>query len=131
MSVTLTYGAATVELPEDLYWSDEIDWHPVAQATTRTLTGALVVQSGALLSGRPITLQPEDDKSAAITRAALDTLRTWAAVPGAVMTLTLRVTSRSVIWDHEKTAITAVPFIHYSDVQSDDLYFATLRFLEN
>lgn len=129
--ITLQYNASSVTLPEDLYWSDENNWSPVEQAVSRTLTGALTIQVAALQAGRPITLQPEDEKSGAMTRATLDTLRTWAAVPGAIMALTLRGTTRSVIFRHQDTAIEATPFIHYSDVQSVDFYFATLRFMEN
>lgn len=130
MSITLAYDATTIELPEDLYWADENSWHPVEQTSQRTLTGALIVQHAARQAGRPITLQPDDGRSAAMTRATLDALRTWAAVPGRQMTLTLRGVSRTVLFRHEDTAIEATPFIHYSDVQSDDYYLATLRFME-
>jgi hypothetical protein len=130
MSITLAYSATTIDLPEDLYWVDENSWHPVEQNSKRTLTGALIVQVATRQAGRPITLQPEDDRSAAMSRATLDVLRTWAAVAGREMTLTLRGVSRTVIFRHEDTAIEATPFIHYSDVQSEDFYLATLRFLE-
>jgi len=129
MSITLQYLTDTIELPEDLYWADENDWHAVQQTSGRTLTGALVVQVAQRQAGRPITLRPEDDHSAVMTRATLDTLRTWAAVPGAEMTLTLRGVSRSVIFADD-SRIEATPFIHYSDVQADDLYLATMRFTE-
>lgn len=130
MSITLAYGVTTIDLPDDLYWADENDWHPVEQRSQRTITGALVVQHAARLAGRPVTLQPADERSGVMSRATLDTLRTWAAVPGLQMTLTLRGVTRSVLFRHEDTAIEATPFIHYSDVQADDFYFATLRFME-
>lgn len=130
MSITLQYLTTTIDLPEDLYWSDENDWHPVTQKVDRSLTGALLIQSAQYQAGRPITLRPEDDHSAVMTRATLDTLRDWAAVAGAQMTLTLRGVSRTVIFRHQETALEATPFIHYSDVQADDLYLAVLRFME-
>jgi len=44
-------------LHPDLYWSDEDDWHPVAQNVARTLDGALDIQAQGMVSGRPITLR--------------------------------------------------------------------------
>lgn len=131
MSITLTVGATTIALNEDLFWVDENDWHPVEQTSERTITGALVVQAAGRVAGRPITLQPEDDRSGATSLATLTQLRNWAAVPGQVLELTLRGVSRSVIFrHHDGAAVEAKPWIHYSDVQTGDWYFATIRFME-
>lgn len=130
MSITLQYLSTTLELPEDLYWADENDWHPVEQKSSRGTTGALIVQTAQRVAGRPITLRPEDGNSAVMLRSTLDALRAWAAVAGRQMTLTLRGVTHTVLFRHEDTAIEAVPFVHYSDVQDDDLYLVTLRFLE-
>ena len=47
----------TLALPADLQWQDEMDWNAVAQAAPqRTLSGALVIQQGTKLNGRPVTL---------------------------------------------------------------------------
>lgn len=127
MSLTLTDGLTALELPADLYWSDEFSWTPVTQSTSRTLTGANIVQRAALLSGRPITLSPEDDSSAWLTRAALDQLYAWAASLTASLTLTgLRGASRSVLL----TAIEARPVKHQADVDPGDFYIATIRLME-
>ena len=131
MSITLTVGATTIALNADLFWSDENDWHPVEQTAERTITGAMVVSASARVAGRPITLQPEDDRSGATSYATLTQLRNWAAVPGQVMELTLRGVSRSVIFrHHDGAAVEARPWTHYSDVQTGDWYFATIRFME-
>lgn len=131
MSITLTVGATTINLNPDLYWADENNWHPVEQTAQRTITGAMVVSAAARVAGRPITLQPEDDKSGATDVTTLAQLRNWAAVPGQVLELTLRGVSRSVIFrHHDGAAVEASPWIHYSDVQTGDWYFATLRFME-
>lgn len=131
MSITLTVGATTINLNPDLYWSDENDYHPVEQTAERTITGAMVVSAAARIAGRPITLQPEDDRSGATDLTTLTQLRNWAAVPGQVMELTLRGVSRSVIFrHHDGAAVEARPWIHYSDVQTGDRYFATIRFME-
>ena len=131
MSITLTVGATSINLNPDLFWADENDWHPVEQTSTRTITGALTVQTAARIAGRPITLQPEDDRSGATSLATLTQLRNWAAVPGQVLELTLRGVSRSVIFrHHDGAAVEARPWIHYSDVQTGDWYFTTIRFME-
>lgn len=131
MAITLSDGTTTVDLNEDLFWSDENNWHPVAQTAQRSLTGALIVQAAALLKGRHITLEPETDDSGALTLEVLEQLRNWAAVPGQQLTLTLRGVARTVIYrHHDGEAITARPWIHYSDVQLGDFYLCTLRFME-
>ena len=61
--ITLTDGVDSIILHSDYQWIDEHDWHPVEQSVERGLTGALIVQLGTRLAGRPITLQPEDDSA--------------------------------------------------------------------
>ncbi len=129
--ITLTVGATTVALPDDLYWTDELSWSPVSQQVERTITGALVVQVATRVAGRPITLQPVNDACAWIARSALDQLYAWAAVAGQEMTLHLRDTNRAVIFrHHEGEAVQATPVVHQSDVQPGDWYTVTLRFME-
>lgn len=131
MSITLTVDTTTVTLNPDLFWEDENNWHPVEQTAERTLTGDLIVQVAERTAGRPITLRPEDDSSGATSLTNLEQLRNWAAVPGQVMTLTLRGVSRSVMFRHQDgSAIEARPWVHRSDVQAGDWYLATFRFME-
>lgn len=131
MTITLAVGATTVTLNPDLFWEDEHNWHPVEQSAERTITGALVVQTGTKTKGRPVTLKPEDESSAATSLTDLTQLRNWAAVPGQEMTLTLRGVSRTVIFrHHDGSAIEARPWVHWSDVQSTDWYLATIRLME-
>lgn len=131
MTITLQYLTTTIELDPDLFWEDEFNWHPVEQTAERTVTGALVVSAAARVGGRPITLRPEDDNSAWMARSVVETLRTWAAVPGRQMTLTLRGVARAVIFRHQDgAAIEAVPVVHYSDIGSTDWYRCTFRFQE-
>lgn len=121
----------TLTLHQDLYWSDEHQWHPVSQTAQRTVTGALIVSVSAKVAGRPITLQPETDTSAWMTREAVETLRNWAAVPSKTMTLTLRGAARSVIFRHQDgVAVEAKPVAHFSDVLDTDWYLVTLRLME-
>jgi hypothetical protein len=131
MSITLAVGATSVTLHEDLYWADEYAWQPVEQATERTIGGALIVQSALRTGGRPITLQPDSDNAAWLTRAVVEQLRNWAATPGQQMTLTIRGTPRTVIWrHHDAPALDATPVVHYSDAADGDYYRVTLRLME-
>lgn len=128
MSTTLTDGTQTVTLPETWQWSDE-DWAPIEQSTTRSITGAAIVQIGQRAGGRPITLQPIADDDAGMSHAVLTQLRAWAAVPGQQLVLTLRGTAYTVLLRHEDGAIESRPFRPYEDVQAADPYLATLRFI--
>lgn len=131
MAITLAVGATSIDLHPDLFWNDENQWHPVEQTAQRTITGAMVVSSSTKIAGRPITLQPEDDSSGWMPQTVVTQLRNWAAVPGQVLQLTLRGTTRDVIFrHHDGAAIEALPVIHYSDVQSDDWYRCTIRLME-
>lgn len=131
MSITLSDNTTSISLHPDLFWNDENNWNPVEQSVERSITGALIVQTAQRVAGRPITLQPEDNSSAWMTRETLDALRNWAAVPGKQMTLTLRGTDRTVMFrHHDGEAIVATPVVHYSDVVSTDWYRVTIRLME-
>ena len=131
MSITLAVGGTTLNLSPDLFWSDENNWHPVEQSVTRSITGALIIQPQGRDAGRPITLEAEDDNSAHMPLSAVAQLRNWAAVPGQELTLTLRGIARTVIFRHQDgAAVEATPWVHYSDVQTGDLYRVTLRLME-
>lgn len=128
--ITLSDGTDTIELHPDLFWSDEDNWHPVAQAVQRTITGALDIQVSALNKGRPITLEPEDDSSAWMASTIVQQLRNLAAVPGQQMVLTLRGVSRTVIFRHQDGGFEAKPVIHYRDRVPGDWYLCVIRLME-
>lgn len=72
---------------EQLEWTDERDWDPVEQNQDRSLSGALIVQEGVKLYGRPITLS--SNGGAYFTLAKVRELEAMAAVSLKVMLLTL------------------------------------------
>lgn len=47
----------SIELDDQLEWTDEFDWDAVTQELERSIGGALLVQEGIKLHGRPITLK--------------------------------------------------------------------------
>ena len=130
MSITLTDGTTSLELHPDLLWSDEYRWNPVVQSADRSITGAHIIQTAGVQSGRPITLEPEDDSSAWMTRTQVDAIRNWAAVPGKEMTLTLHGVSRTVIFRHQDGGFEARPVLHYDVPVSTDFYLCTIRLME-
>lgn len=131
MTITLKYLTTTLTLPGDLFWSDENDWNSVEQTVQRSTTGALIISSAARIAGRPVTLKPDDDSGAWMPQGLLAQLRNFAEVAGAVMQLTVRGTSRDVVFrHHDGPAVEAVPVVHYSDVIDADWYRVTLRFME-
>ncbi|HEY0953977.1 MAG TPA: hypothetical protein VGE36_04420 [Roseateles sp.] len=132
MSITLSVGATSVALPADLYWSDELAWHPVGQSATRSVTGALIVQVQATTTaGRPITLAPPVELASWLPRSVLLQLRAWADVPGQVMQLQLHGALRDVMWRHQDgEVITTRPVMPQEGVAPEDAYTATLKLME-
>ena len=132
--ITLTNAGSVLELPEDLYWSDELTWSEVAQQTERGIFGTLIVDAMARSGGRPITLQGEGN-SAWIMRSTLKTLKAWANVPGLLMTLDVRGETFTVAFDHgdaeESRALAMSAVIEFADMQDGDYYCSlVLRFIE-
>lgn len=97
----ITLGGVT--LPDDLQWIDEYAWSPVARASERSLTGALIVEEAVNLAGRPITLSGD---WAWIDITTLAALRALAATPGWTGTLVLA-DSRSFAVAFRDDAVTA------------------------
>ena len=126
---TLTYGATTIALPDDLDWDDEFSWQAVEQRTEYSITGALIVEASAKQAGRTITLAG-DDRSGWILRSTLATLRAWAALPAQAFTLVLRGTTRTVAFDQSQGAVDARPVVDFSNPDVADYYIPTLRFIE-
>lgn len=134
MPYTLTLGnvdlAADHDLcGEQLQWTDEHEWDPVEQNQDRSLGGALMVQEGAKLYGRPITLASND--GAWFTKATVDALQVLRDQPGIVMLLTLPSGQQyHVTWNRPAgPPVEAVPVWRRVVYQPDDLFFLTLRLI--
>jgi hypothetical protein len=104
--MAITLGA--VALPSGLIWGNEFDWHPVAQATEYSLTGALILEQSIKQAGRLITLTGGKD-FAWLTRAQVKALKA-ALDSGAVLTLTLHdARTFSVVPAAEPLAVSPLP----------------------
>ena len=111
----------TLTLPTDLIWIDEFDWTPVQQSQSRTITGALIIESGIKTKGQSITLAG-DNESGMIARSDLKLLQAKLNST-ATMVLTLNdARTFNVIFDHSKNPIEAKQWIDYSDTLDADFY---------
>ena len=103
-------------------------------STSYLITGALLIQSATRQAGRPITLVGAPDM-AWVTRAAIEQLRAWAAIPvgGSTGRFELAFADGrvfTVAFRHQEVAIEAEPVMGFPARASTDFYRLTLRFLE-
>jgi len=119
----------SVSLPDDLLWIDEFNWPTVIRSTEYALTGALIVDAGQRLAGRPITLAGSVD-GGWVTRATLDALRVLAcALPGQYVLTLADGRSFNVVFAPDD-ALTAEPVVAFSDPGVDTWYVATVKLIE-
>lgn len=126
--ITISAGATTITLPEDLVWPGEFDWSAVEQSVEYSCAGAVVVQEGVKQKGREITLQGSED-AAWITRAVLEQLYTMSQVAGQVFTLSFHGREFDVMFLRPK-GIEATQVVGMSDPASSDYYWIKLNFIE-
>lgn len=130
--ISLSYSGTTVDLSDDLAWSDEFAWSGVQQTVERSVTGALLVSLGAMSGGRPITLKGSPE-SGWLTRATVQALKAWEATPGVVMSLTIGSTTRNVMWRlQDGPGVAVEPILEFGAADTDgaDFYACTLNFME-
>ena len=129
MATTLTYGATVLTLPDHLLWTDEFSWTQVQETATYSAAGALLLDRGTKLAGRPITLEGSRN-TGWMTRATALTLLAWANLPGASFTLLYRGTSYAVQFSRSgESPLVITPKVSYSDPQASDYCYAVMRFI--
>lgn len=126
----------TVDLGEEydlggdqLEWVDEFDWDPVAQEQDRSLSGALIVQEGVKLYGRPITLA--SNGAAWFLLSVVRQLEALRDERGRIMLLTLPTGAQHhVIFNRAAgAAVEAKPLWRQVNPGADALYEITLRLI--
>lgn len=115
-------------LPGDLIWTDEFQWNPVERATEYAVTGALVVDVGERLAGRPITLESMDD-GGWVSRTTLLALYSMAGDPDLTMVLT-HGDGRTFNVTFAEPPFEAEQVVAYSDPVGTTWYQLTLRLIE-
>lgn len=112
------------ELDDNLYWSDEFSFVPIAQSKERSVEGGLVIDTSPLFFGQPVTLQ-----GAWVKRDAVLVLRLM-ALDGAVRTLTLNDGSElAVMFDIEAGGVEAVLLSPEKNPTAETLYELTLHLI--
>lgn len=130
---------AGIELPEDIYWSDEFTAWKVGQSVKTSLTGARIVHESALQAGRPITLESQQDGSRWVAVVSLSTLRQLQALEAAPRTTPMALVlpahnsgdrTLSVLWRRsDGAAIDAKPLRFAVPARDSDLFSITLRLM--
>lgn len=130
MSITLFDGTTTLTLPPDLQWVDQYQWAGTEQAVTRSLTGAMIIQTAAKSAGRPITLQPPADNGAWWARSNWGQVQTWLDDPALTLTLTIYATAYTVRFrHHEAPAAEARPVMFFADPADIDWILPSFKFI--
>jgi len=127
LSITLSDGTSTIDLPPELQWKDEFDWSSVEHSTDYSLTGNLVVQEGVKQDGRPITLYGGEE-GAWSDREQVQVLMLMSSVPNKVMTLTLWGRTFNVMF--RRPALEAKPLFRKADPALSDQYALTINLME-
>lgn len=125
-----------VALPHDLLWSDEFSWTPVTTRKEYSLTGALIIDTATMLTGRPITLASPDQEMAWVTREVLKKLYTWSTTAGFKMRLSLEYPTDERVFvvtfapTAEGPVVTAAPVKGFPGYEDGDWYSVTLKLME-
>ncbi|WP_066016823.1 MULTISPECIES: hypothetical protein [Endozoicomonas] len=120
----------TITLPDDLLWINEFEWNPVEQTTERSLTGALLVQEGQLLYGRPIVLSGNGE-AGWVSRLTVKSLFALSKAANKTMTLTLPDNRQfSVIFDRSNGApVEAQQVLPFAYPEDCDHYHLKVRLI--
>lgn len=110
-----------IDLPDDMVWKDELDWCPVSQIITPTLTGAAIVEETASLAARQITLV------GITTRGVVRQLKQLEAELTPTMQLTVHGLPFAVTW--RRPGVVATPFDEWADPDDGDPYNLTLNLM--
>jgi hypothetical protein len=121
-----TLGGVTIA--SSIVWTDKFQYSGIAQQTTRTLGGRLVVYRSALTGGRPITLESLEDQGC-VPLAVVAQLQALSAALGAVYTLEIGGESYQVSFRHEEPpAFSATPAVISRSVPLEgDLFRVSIK----
>ena len=118
-----------VHLPDNLIWVDEFSTTQVAASHTRSLTGALIVQTSLKLAGRSIVL--DGQAGGWVTHTQLTALRLLLEVnPDKTFILDYRGITQDVIQNASTgPALTSTAIVDYETPTAEDYYWINLKLL--
>lgn len=113
-----------LELPENLYWSNEFKFKGIAQSVERTVAGALIIESAPLVYGQKITLMGAWSK-----RELVIGLKALESSGGVVEFVDNAEQVRSVVFDIEADGLQAELLSPEVAPDSETLYELTINLL--
>lgn len=121
----------TIELDAGLMWSDEFAWSSVEMATSRSLSGALIIETAVKQGGRPLTLSNSDDCNWC-DRQTLLTLQGWCNTPACALLITLQNGGTHTVTPDctNGNALTAKPITELPSFDDADEFNISLKLLE-
>lgn len=128
-------GSGTVlELPPELFWSNEFAWVDVKASHSRGITGSFISVQSIAKKGAPIILSAPDDMNWA-SRKLVEDLRLLANVPNTKLLLNIPRKSgniqKKVMFDYtQESPVTARPVRGYEAANPEDDFHLTLYFVE-
>lgn len=133
MKLTNLSDNKTIEIPNDLYSVDELNWSAVVSNHQRTLDGTLLIEQSVRKHGKPYVLTARDDM-AWVTRHTVNTLQAWANLTDTKFELSYRQDgvdkTMTVMFDHTDDPIKASPVKEHNSPELDDYFKIELRFVQ-
>ena len=132
--ITLTDASnalITVDLPSDLRWDNEYDTSFVRRKKTRTIGGAMIINTGLMAYGQPINLIG-DQSSSWIKRIDLDKLRLMYDNPAGEYDLLYNGVTTRVVFDYSTTdgsPVDSRPVIDCDNPPPEAYYYFKLKLL--
>lgn len=128
-TLTRTDTNEVLNLPDRLRWTDEYSWQGLGQSSPQySLGGALIIQQGMKLAGRPITLSNDDNKNW-LKKQDVMKLQEWANLPELALILNYQNREFRVIFANHQQALTADPVAWTHDETGEDWYRVSISFL--
>ena len=124
-----THTLGGVQIPEDVWWSDEFGWSAIEQATEYSITGALIVDVATRQAGRAITLTSSAN-GGWVPRSAVLALQAQRALVGEILTLFLADGRQLTVMHDNARELEAAPVRPAGDLTGDSPYRITLPLLE-
>lgn len=123
-----------LELPSELYWSNEFAWSNVKASHERGITGSFIAVQSIAKKGVPIILSAPGDMDWA-SRNLVEALRELAELPDMKLLLTIPRKDgniqKKVMFDYtQESPISAQPVRGYEAANPEDDFHLTLYFVE-
>lgn len=130
--VDYTNPLLEIVLPPELLWTDEFDWSPVEVTTEFSVSGALLMQKGTKLAGRPITLKSPAKDSGWIDRIVMADLLSWSGTASKKMRLYLEKPNdtRNFVVEFGNDPVKASPVKGFANHEDDEPYTVEIKLIQ-